>query len=126
MSLTDGHQAIISRIVTEASGVSVALPNGPGKSLPRYVVQEAGGSQRTTTLEGLTDAVPEVLVSVETEAGKYATQNNQLVKQLVQMFPPGLVFGNMKVRVAPDARPPLPVSDGVYAVPVIVRAEFSF
>lgn len=126
MSMTDGHQAIISRIVSEAGSTSVVLPQGPGKGLPRYVVQEAGGAQRTITLEGDTFATPEIVVRVETVSGQYATENNALTKTLVQMFPPGLVFGDMKVREAPDVRPPLPATDGVYAVPVIIRAEFSF
>jgi len=126
MSMTDGHQAIIARIVAQAGATGVALPNGAGVGLPRYVVQEAGGAQRTVTLSGLTDARAEVVVRVETAADGYATANNALVKALVQMFPPGLRFGAMTVLQAPDVRPPLPVTDGVYSVPVIVRAEFTF
>ena len=126
MSQTDGHQAIISRIVANSGGTNIVLPNGPGKSLPRYVVQEAGGMQRTSTLAGLTDAIPEVVVRVETEAGTYATESNSLVKALVDIFPPALRFSGMTVVDAPDPRPPLPILDGVYAVPVIIRAEFSF
>lgn len=126
MSITDGHQAIIARIVSQAGGTSVVLPEGPGKSLPRYVVQEAGGSQRTVTLAGDTLARPEVVVRVETEAGRYATENNALTKALVGMFPPGASFGGVHVRDAPSVRPPLPTTDGVYSVPVVIRAEFGF
>lgn len=124
-SLVAGHQAMISRIVTLAS-IAVVLPNGPGKPLPRYVVQEAGGSQRTSLLGGLTDADPEVVVRVEVDAGQYATQSNVLVDELAAMFPAGLRFGGMTVLDAPMVRPPMPVSDGVYSVPVIIRARFSF
>jgi len=115
MSLTDGHQAIIGRIVAEAGATSVVLPNGPGKGLPRYVVQEAGGTQRPIGVDGMTDATAEVVVRVETEAGAYATEANALASALVAMFPGGLRFDGMTVMDAPSVRPPLPVADGVYA-----------
>lgn len=129
MSLTDGHKAVISRIVAGAGVTNVVLPNGPGKSLPRYVVQEAGGSQTTAAMSGLTDAVAEVVVLVETESGVYSTLSNTLVKALVSMFPVSISFGTspvMTVIDAPDVRPPLPISSGVYSVPVVIRAHFSF
>lgn len=128
MSLSDGHRGIISRIVGSAS-VNVVLPNGPGKGLPRYVVQEAGGTQRTATMAGLTDAVAEVVVLVETSSGAYSTQSNSLISELVDMFRPGVRFGGpteMVIVEAPDVRPPLPDTGGVYSVPVIVRAHFNF
>lgn len=126
MSQTDGHQAIISRMIAELSGSNIVLPNGPGKSLPRYVVMEAGGRQTPATLDGTTDAYPEVVVRVETRAGVYATQNNNMVSALVDAFPLGLQFSGMRVHRAPDVRPPLPIQDGVYSVPVIVTAQFNF
>jgi hypothetical protein len=126
VSLASGHQAIISRIVAETSGTNIVLPNGPGKSLPRYVVMEAGGSQRPFGLDGRTEAFPEVVVRVETLADKYATQANTLCGDLVAMFPPGLLFSGMQVVRAPDIRPPLPVLDGVYSVPVVIQVRFVF
>lgn len=128
MSLSDGHQAIISRIVEQAS-VSVVLPNGPGRGLPRYVIQEIGGAQQTSMLAGDTDADPEVAVRVETRDGQYATQANLLTRQLVAMFPVGLRFGDsgrFTVLRAPNVRPALPPVEGVYAVPVFVSARFTF
>lgn len=127
MSIADGHEQIISRIVSGAS-VSVMLPNGPGKPVPRYVLQEAGGRQMTSTLQGDTDAYPEVVVLVQTEAGDYSTLNAQLLRELAAMFVPGTRFGDpeMTVVTSPEVRPPLPVEFGVYTVPVIVRASFTF
>lgn len=129
MSVTNGHKAIIARIVAQAGATAVALPNGPGKSLPRYVVQEAGGTQSNSMVAGLTDADAEVVVRVETVSGSYATQSNDLTAALVAMFPAGLRFGTspaMTILTPPNVRPPLPVIDGVYSVPVVVRARFTF
>ena len=56
MSITTGQQALIRRIVTMTTSANIVLPNGAGAGLPRYVVQAAGGTQRTATLAGLTDA----------------------------------------------------------------------
>lgn len=126
MSLTNGYQAIISRIVSELSGSNIVLPNGPGKPLPRYVVMEAGGRQQAATLDGISDAAPEVVVRVETVSGAYSTENNAMTQALVQAFPLGLPFSGMKVHRPPDVRPPLPVTDGVYSVPVVVTAEMNY
>lgn len=126
MSITDGYQAIISRLLTESSGVNIVLPDGPGKTLPRYVVQEAGGSQRVQNLDGDVAAMPEVMVMVETADGQYTTQSNALVKSLVDIFPVGSRFGGMEVVAPPDVRPPLPAHDGVYSVPVYVSARFVY
>lgn len=130
MSVTLGHQEIIRRIIRMAPhGVSIALPNGPGKTLPRYVVRDAGGSQTTTTLSGTVEAAAEVLVLVDTATGLFATQSNELTAALVQMFPPALRFGDetqMTVVDSPSVRPPLPSLDGVYSVPVMIRARLTF
>ena len=125
MSMTNGHQAIISRIVTMSGAPNVVLPNGPGKDCPRFVVQEAGGSQRTATVAGETDAYPEVIVRVETDTA-YATENNALVAALVARFAPGSRFDGVTILDAPLPRAPLPVTEGVYSVPVIIRGRISF
>lgn len=133
MSMTLGYKEIILRIVEGAPyGTSLVLPNTPaneGFPLPRYVIQEAGGAQATRGLDGWTEATAEVVVRVETSTGGFATQSNDLVEALVALFPASLRFGvstDMTVLEAPNVRPPLPGEDGVYAVPVIVRARFSF
>ncbi|MBR9841435.1 MAG: hypothetical protein GYB50_26815 [Rhodobacteraceae bacterium] len=129
MSITTGQQALINRVVTMASPPSIVLPNGPGKGLPRFVIQTAGGSQQPSTLTGETRAFPEILVRVETNAfpeGQYLIQSDALVAALVARFPPGVKFDGVKIDRAPDVRPPLPVTDGVYAVPVYVRGTFTF
>lgn len=127
MSLSLGHTAVISRIVALAPpGVNLVLPNGLGKDLPRYVIQEAGGRQTTALLGGLTDADSEVVVRVETSAGQFSTQSNDLVEDLVGMFPVGLRFAGTTILDAPNVRPPLPVAFGAYSVPVVIRARFSF
>lgn len=125
MSITDGHQAIIRRIVTMATSAAIALPNGPSKSLPRYVVQAAGGAQTSADMTGTTRAFPEVVVRVETHAGQYATEADAMVKALVQRFPVGAVFDGVKIDTAPDVRPALP-GDGAFAVPVIIRGSTLF
>ena len=125
MSLTAGQQALIRRIVTMTTSANIVLPNGPGAALPRYVVQVSGGSQRTATVDGVTDARPEIVVRVETVADAYATDNDALVAALVARFRPGDKFDGVTVIDAPLPRPPL-VGDGVYSVPVIIRGRFSF
>jgi hypothetical protein len=87
------------------------------------VVQEAGGRQTRFGLDGKTEAYPEVLVRVETESGEYSTEASNMVRALVGVFPRGTRFGDYTVLDEPDVRPPLPVSDGVYAVPVYVSAR---
>lgn len=126
MSLTDGQQALIRRIVTMTRTAGVVLPSGKTTGLPRYVIQEAGGTQRTTTIGGKTEATPEIVVRVETAAGDYATQNNQLVSDLVDRFAVNARFDGVTILDAPLPRPPLPVSGGVYSVPVIIRGRTYF
>ncbi|MBN8189551.1 hypothetical protein JF540_22965 [Salipiger thiooxidans] len=129
MSLTEGQQALIRRIVTMGGGTNVSLPNGPGKALPRYVVQAAGGSQRTLGLSKVTDARPEISVRVEVAAwpdGQYATQSDTLVAALVARFAVADQFDGVTIEDAPNVRPPMPVSDGVYCVPVIIRGRCFF
>lgn len=126
MSIPDGHDAIIRRARQELSSTNFVLPNGPGASLPRYVVQEAGGRERTLGLDGATEAFPEVLFLAETEAGVYSGGTSNLVRALVQVFRPGTRFEGCTVLVPPDVRPPLPVADGVYSVPVYVSARIVF
>ena len=125
MSITDGQQAIIKRLVEE-SPINVVLPNGPDKGLPRYHVQEVGGIQNTIGVDGTTEADAEVLVRVETRNLEYSTENNELTKELYRMFPVGLRYGGVTILEAPDPRPPLPMQDGVYAVPVYIRARSYF
>lgn len=125
MSLTAGQQALIYRLVTMSGGTNVVLPNGPGKGLPRYVVQVSGGAQRTATLGGRTDATPEIVVQVETEADDYVTANNALVAALVARFAVGSRFDGVTITDAPLPRPAL-VGGGVYSVPVVVRGQTSF
>lgn len=127
MSITTGQQALIRRIVTMTTDANIVLPNGPGKGLPRYVIQAAGGAQQTASLKGRTEAAPEIVVRVETADGEYATQNDELVAALVARFPlDGAPFDGVVIREAPLPRPPLPVADGVYAVPVIIRGATRF
>lgn len=125
MSMTDGQQKLINRIVTMDDPPNIALPNGPGVGLPRYVVQEAGGSQNTFDMAGAVESFPEIVVRVETEDGEYATQNNALVKALVTRFKPGSRFDGITILDAPSPRPPLR-GGGVYAVPVIIRGRYVF
>lgn len=124
MSLTDGQQALIRRIVTMTRTANVVLPNGSDEPLPRYVVQASGGSQRT--VGGRTEANPEITVRVETCSGKNATQSDELVAALVDRFPVHARFDGVTILDAPLPRPPLPDTDGVYSVPVIIRGRTSF
>ncbi|WP_343502137.1 MULTISPECIES: hypothetical protein [Roseobacteraceae] len=129
MSITAGHQALIRRVVTMADPPNIALPNGPGKGLPRYVVQAAGGAQQPATISGKTRAFPEIVVRVETKAwpvGQYAIESDALVAALIARFPVGVKFDGVKIDRAPEARTALPVTDGVYSVPVIIRGTFTF
>lgn len=104
---------------------NIVLPNGPGAACPRYVVQEAGGAQRTRTLDGVTEALPEILVRVETDS-EYTTENNELVSRLVARFPANSRFDGVIIREAPLPRPPLPSESGVYSTPVFIRGFMSF
>jgi len=123
MSLTDGQQILIRRLLTMPGLPNVVLPNGPGKELPRFAVQVAGGSQVTSTLQGKTDADPEIVVSVETST-EFTTENDALVAALVAHFPPGLRTEGLTIMTAPLPRPPVP--GPAYAVPVIIRGRFEF
>jgi hypothetical protein len=122
MDITDGQQALINRIVQMDNPPNIALPGGPGKNLPRYVVQAAGGSSNTFDLDGNTEDFPEIVVRVETKDGEYATENDGLVKALIGRFKPGSQFDGVTILVPPSVRPPLP-GGGVYAVPVIIRGR---
>jgi hypothetical protein len=129
MSVTTGHAALIRRVVTMTDPPNVMLPNGPGKGLPRYVIQAAGGAQTPADMTGKTRAFPEIVVRVETKAwpeGQYLIESDQLVGALVARFPPGAKFDGVKIDRAPDVRPPLPVTDGVISIPVVIRATFVF
>ena len=125
MTLVTGQQALIRRIVTMTTSANIVLPNGPGRGLPRYVIQVSGGSQQNTLVRGTTEAVAEIVVRVETGT-EYATANDALVDALVARFPVTEVFDGVTIRDAPLPRPPLPVTEGVYAVPVIIRGFTSF
>lgn len=124
MSLSTGQQALIRRVVTMDSPPNIMLPNGPGKGLPRYVVQVSGGSQRTAMLDGTTDAYPEIVVQVETESSEYATENDTLVAALVARFKPGDKFDGVTIMDAPLPRSAVP--GPCYSVPVIIRGRMSF
>lgn len=124
MSLTDGQQALINRIVTMSGAPNIVVPEGPGKGLPRYVVQVSGGSQSTIGASRVTDARPEITVRVETEKGSYATDNDALVKALVARFAVGDTFDGVTILAAPLPRPPIP--GAVYSVPVVIRGQTFF
>lgn len=124
MSLTAGQQALINRLVTMTDPPNIVLPNGPGKGLPRYVVQVSGGAQGTATLGGETEATPEIVIRVETEDGGYAVESDTLVAALVARFAVGDRFGGVTIAEAPLPRPAIP--GACYAVPVIVRGRTSF
>lgn len=126
MGITTGHQALINRIVTMPDPPNIVLPNGPGKGLPRYVIQVSGGAQQTATLQGLTDSTPEIVVQVETEDGGYTTENDTLVEALVARFPVASRFDGVCILESPMPRAALPVTDGVYSVPVIIRGSYTF
>jgi hypothetical protein len=126
MSLTVGQQALIRRIVTMTTSANIVLPNGPGAGLPRYVVQVSGGSQIRRTVDGTTEARPEIVVRVETKDGEYANENDTLVAALVARFPCNASFDGVTIIDAPLPRAPLPLADGVYSVPVIIRGFTSF
>ncbi len=123
MSITDGHQLLVQHLIDMPGSTDIALPNGPGKELPRYVVEIAGGAQRTATHGGETDASPEIVVRVETR-NEYTTENDALVKALVNRFTPGTRIGTLTILDAPLPRPPLP--GPTYSVPVIIRGSYSF
>ncbi len=129
MSITAGHQALIRRVVTMTDPPNIVLPNGPGKGLPRYVIQAAGGAQTPADMTGETRAFPEIVVRVETKAwpeGQYAIESDALVAALIARFPVGVKFDGVKIDRAPEARTELPVIDGVYSVPVIIRGTYHF
>jgi hypothetical protein len=123
MSLTNGQQILVRRLLTMSGLPNVVLPNGPGKELPRFVVQASGGGQQTATLDGISDATPEIVVTVETDT-EFATENDALVSALVAHFPPGLRVEGLTITDAPLPRPPVP--SVAYSVPVIIRGAFSF
>ncbi|MGI3168397.1 hypothetical protein ACRARG_04545 [Pseudooceanicola sp. C21-150M6] len=125
MSITAGQAALIRRIVTMTDPPNIVLPNGPGKGLPRYVVQVSGGAQRTMGVNGSTEARPEIVVRVETGTD-YSTENDALVSALVARFAVGDLFDGVKITAAPSPRAALPVTDGVYSVPVVIRGNYHF
>lgn len=126
MDITDGHDAIIRRIVAMADGASVITPNDhKGGALPRYIVQEAGGSQRTFGPHGETEARPEIVVRCETESDTGTLGMKALIARLYEMFPVGERIEDVVILDAPSPRPPLP-GDGIYAVPVLIRGYMSF
>ena len=125
MSMTEGQKALIGRILGMSTSASIAMPNGPSKECPRYAIQAAGGSQRTATIGGTTESNPEIVVRVETDTD-YATENDEMVAALVARFPVNARFDGVIILDAPLPRPPLPVLDGVYSVPVIIRGRYYF
>lgn len=128
MSITDGQQALIRRIVTMTTSANIILPNGPqGASVPRYVVQVSGGGQRNRFVRGTTEARPEITVRVETLDGEYTTESDALVKSLVGRFAVGgAPFDGVKILDAPLVQPPLPATQGLYVVPVVIRGFTTF
>lgn len=129
MSITAGQQALIRRILTMTTSANIVVPNGSAKGLPRYVVQASGGSQRTLGLSKITDARPEITVRVETGVWpdvQYSTLSDTLVAALVARFAVSDQFDGVTIEDAPSVRPPLPVTDGVFAVPVIIRGRCFF
>lgn len=127
MSIATGHDAIIRRIINEFTGGNIVLPNGPSKDLPRIVLQEAGGVQLPFGLDGKTLSYPTVLVRVETDAGNYSTEATTIVNEIVSLFQPGIpAFDDVTVDRRPDVRPALPITNGVYAVPVYVRGRYVY
>ncbi|WP_156127774.1 hypothetical protein [Pseudooceanicola atlanticus] len=125
MSLTAGQQAMIARIINMPGRPNLVLPAGPAADCPRYVVQEAGGAQRTVGLDGHTDSTPEIIVRVETNT-KYSVENAELVAALVALFRPGDRFDGVTIIDAPLPRPALPTTRGIYAVPIRIRGQYSF
>ena len=123
MSMTTGQQQLIDHVVTMSDRPNIALPNGPGADLPRYVVQVAGGRKRTFDLSGAVEKFPEIVIRVETEDGDLATENDPLVAALEARFSLGSRFDDITILEDPDVRPPLR-GGGVYAVPVIIRGRF--
>lgn len=125
MSMADGHAALINRVIDQAGTTDVVLPEGEASGLPRYVIEEAGGLQRTDGVYGGTVCRPEIVVRVETEKSRGTSQSKTLVDNLVSMFLPGQIFDGVKIVDAPLPRPPLPNSS-VRSVPVVVRGDFIF
>lgn len=121
MSIVDGHDAIIRRIVAMDGAPNISLPNDIGVDVPRYVIQEAGGSVSTVTIGGITMSEPEVAVRVETENGDSTGQSGAMIRALLDLFPVNLRFDGMKVIRSPDVRPALPGTP--YSVPVIIRVR---
>lgn len=125
MSITDGTQAMINRIVTMSSPPNIVLPNGPDKDLPRFVVMETGGPQQTMGLTQDTDSGPEIVVRVETPKGAFSVDNNALVKQLVQRFAVGDRFDGVFIERTPNVRPPVS-DDEAYVIPVIITGRYFY
>lgn len=125
MSITTGQQALIKRIVQMSTTADIVLPNGKAKGLPRYVIQASGGAQRTRTISGTTEAYPEIVVKVETGT-EYATDNDTLISDLVTLFAVTTRFDGVTILDAPEVKPALPVTEGVYSVPVVIKGFYSF
>lgn len=129
MTITAGQSAIINRIRLTINAPSIVTPNDPGSpALPRWVVQTSASQARTATIGGSSDATVEVVVRVETEHGQHTGGSEgsaALVQILENRFIPGDRFDGMTVMERPRVTPPI-VSDGVYAVPVIIRADITY
>ena len=126
MDITDGQLALMQRVATMPDAPNIVWPDGPGAGSPRFVMQASGGSQRTFTIRGTTEANPEIVVRVETDEGDLGRANKELVSRLVARFPVTLRFDGLTILSAPEVRPPLPATGGVYSVPVIITARQYF
>ena len=126
MSIRTGQDRLIERLVTMPDAPNIKIPEGSGVSLPRYIVQYAGGAQNTDTIDGQTEASPEILVMVETRRDQLTNKSNELIGKLYDRFVPGDSFSGVTIRSVPDVRPPLPSDGDVYRVPVYIRGRYQF
>jgi len=126
MSVTLAQKALLERLQDMPGRPAMAYPNGPSvTALPRIVAQNAPTAQRTSTLEGQTEGMAEIVVRVEGEAGGYDAEVNGIIESIVDHFPVGLRTDSVTIVEAPLPRPAIP-GTAVYSVPVIIRGRFHF
>ena len=124
MSLATGQQALIRRITASLPLVNIVLPNGQPKELPRYVIESTGGEQKAADISGTVEASVEITVRVETQKGQFASENNALVNDLVDLFQIGNRFDGITIIEAPVLESA--ELGAIYSVPVKIKGIFEF
>jgi hypothetical protein len=124
MSLATGQQALISRITSSLGHVNIVLPNGQPTELPRYVIETSTTEQKAADISGAVEATIEIKVRVETQKGEFATENDGMVNDLVDLFRIGDRFDGVTIIEAPVLEPA--EMGAIYAVPVTIKGIFAF